>query len=136
MERQLSLTTTLLDHAADVLDALAALPDAHPEPDALRLRPLLRNYHRKCGGDTRNAGYLRDRARATAQLLADTLALRDQVIAKEQNASMLQLNKSAVFITTLTLVYLPASFAAVCTPPFLRRSSEPTRSGLTRGRNS
>ena len=112
-ERALLRTTTLLASCTDALDGLMT---DNSDADLIRLGPTLRNHQRRCGGDSRNAGFLKERARATAQLLADTLALRDQVIAKEQNASMLQLNKSAVFITTLTLVYLPASFAAVWIP--------------------
>ncbi|KPA42068.1 zinc transport protein [Fusarium langsethiae] len=46
------------------------------------------------------------------QLLANTLSFREQSLAKAQNTTMLRLNKSAVFITTLTLLYLPPSFVA------------------------
>lgn len=74
---------------------------------------FLRNHRRQSDGYVRTTTYLQNRTRCTAQLLADTLALRDQVIAKEQGATMLQLNKSAVFITMLTLIYLPPSLVAV-----------------------
>lgn len=73
----------------------------------------LQNDRRKCVGFFHNANHLQQRTEATAQLLANTLSFRDQVIAKEQNGNMLQLNKSAVFITILGLIYVPASFAAV-----------------------
>ncbi|KAK1752732.1 hypothetical protein QBC47DRAFT_389172 [Echria macrotheca] len=72
----------------------------------------LKNYQRQCGVYSRTAVHLQARTQTTARLLADTLSFRDQVVAKEQNGNMLQLNKSAVFITTLTLLYLPASFVA------------------------
>ncbi|KAK0631511.1 hypothetical protein B0T14DRAFT_4413 [Immersiella caudata] len=72
----------------------------------------LRNHIRKCRSYSRTASHLQQRTQITARLLADTLSFRDQVVAKEQNGNMLQLNKSAVFITTLTLLYLPASFVA------------------------
>jgi hypothetical protein len=73
----------------------------------------LRNHLRQCKSYSRTASHLQQRTQTTARLLADTLSFRDQVVAKEQNGNMLQLNKSAVFITTLTLLYLPASFVAV-----------------------
>lgn len=46
--------------------------------------------------------------------MTESLSFQDQMLAKHQNDSMLQLNKTAVFMTTLTLVYLPSSFIAVC----------------------
>ena len=52
-------------------------------------------------------------AEKNTQLLANTLSFREQLYAKAQNDNMLRLNKSAVFITTLTLFYLPASFVSV-----------------------
>ncbi|RGP76505.1 zinc transport [Fusarium sporotrichioides] len=51
-------------------------------------------------------------AQKITQLLANTLSFREQSLAKAQNTTMLRLNKSAVFITTLTLLYLPPSFVA------------------------
>lgn len=73
----------------------------------------LKNCERRCISYSKTATHLRERCNATARLLADTLSFRDQVVAKEQNGNMMQLNKSAVFITTLSLLYLPASFVAV-----------------------
>ncbi|KAF0641053.1 hypothetical protein FPSE5266_06818 [Fusarium pseudograminearum] len=57
--------------------------------------------------------YLESRlSQKITQLLANTLNFREQSLAKAQNTTMLRLNKSAVFITTLTLLYLPPSFVA------------------------
>jgi Mg2+ and Co2+ transporter CorA len=120
LERRLFKTTSLLGSTTDVLDELASL-DSVTVPGSAHLYPQVKNHRRQCGGNIRTATFLEQRARITAQLLADTLALRDQVISKEQGASMLQLNKSAVFITTLGLVYLPASFVAVSVPSNYRR---------------
>lgn len=75
------------------------------------------NIRRRCGADFRVANFLQDRIKSSSTLLAQTLSFRDQEIAKEQNDNMLQLNKSAVFITMLSLVYAPASFVAVCILP-------------------
>lgn len=71
------------------------------------------NLRRRCAAGRRVAGYLEERIKSSSTLLAQTLSLKDQEIAKEQNGNMLQLNKSAVFITMLSLVYAPASFVAV-----------------------
>ncbi|CEJ81247.1 hypothetical protein VHEMI01387 [[Torrubiella] hemipterigena] len=84
------------------------------------------NLRRRCAADFRVANFLEERIKSSSTLLAQTLAFRDQEIAKEQNATMLELNKSAVFqnanmlelnksavfITMLSLVYAPASFVA------------------------
>ncbi|KAI0126147.1 hypothetical protein BJ170DRAFT_633987 [Xylariales sp. AK1849] len=96
---------TVLYHGNDVLDELLTLssgPASSP----------LERYRRRAIADTRTATYLQQRAQTTAQLVSDTLSFRDQIVAKEQNGNMLRLNKSAVFLTTLTLLYLPASFVA------------------------
>jgi hypothetical protein len=102
-----------LASTVELLNELSSLDSSTNADSVAILLPSVQNYRRACLANVRTLTYLQQRARSTAQLLADTLALRDQVISKEQNASMLQLNKSAVFITTLTLVYLPASFVAV-----------------------
>lgn len=108
----------ILNHSIDTLKELYVLLDEHPQ---LRMLPLetrqlavqLRNQYSNCRAYSRTALYLQQRTQATATLMSDTLSFRDQVVAKEQNGTMLQLNKSAVFITMLTLFYLPASFVAV-----------------------
>lgn len=107
----------ILGHAIDTLKELYVLLDEHLQlralPETRQLTAQLRNQYSNCRAYTRTATYLQQRTQATATLLSDTLSFRDQVVAKEQNGTMLQLNKSAVFITMLTLFYLPASFVAV-----------------------
>lgn len=98
---------TILAAAGDVLtqlDCLTPLGANRKETQSLK------NIQRQCDTYSRTATHLQQRVQITAQLLADTLLFRDQVLAKEQNGNMLQLNRSAVFLTTLTLLYLPASF--------------------------
>ncbi|KAF3397420.1 hypothetical protein DPV78_007373 [Talaromyces pinophilus] len=98
---------TILEAAGDVLtelNALVSLDLANQETQKLK------NIQRQCETYSRTATHLQQRVQITAQLLADTLLFRDQVLANEQNGNMLQLNRSAVFLTTLTLLYLPASF--------------------------
>ncbi|KAK6954050.1 hypothetical protein Daesc_004012 [Daldinia eschscholtzii] len=104
---------TLLSHTEDVLKELSSTfiqEDLSIAPETIN---VLDNYRRRCVAHCRVANLLQQRAQTTAQLLANTLSFRDQILAKQQNGNMLQLNKSAVFLTTLTLLYLPASFVAV-----------------------
>jgi hypothetical protein len=61
----------------------------------------------------RTAAFLQGRSNNTATLLADTLAFRNQGVAQEQNGSMVVLTRSAVFITVITLVYLPWTLVTV-----------------------
>ncbi|KAF5983433.1 hypothetical protein FBULB1_3744 [Fusarium bulbicola] len=73
---------------------------------------VFQNDQRNCRSYFRAAEYLQKLAEKNTQLLANTLSFREQLYTKDQNDNMLRLNKSAVFITTLTLLYLPASFVA------------------------
>lgn len=73
----------------------------------------LQNQHRQCITFSRTATHFQQRVQSTSRLIADTLLLRDQVVATEQSNNMLQLNKSAIFITRLSLLYLPPSFIGV-----------------------
>ncbi|CAJ2504033.1 Uu.00g114270.m01.CDS01 [Anthostomella pinea] len=107
-----------LSHGEDVLRELVsvfgqdrAAAGVGPLPTAAVVLQL-ENYRRRAQACSRTATSLHRRSQTTAQLLSDTLSFGDQIVAKEQNGSMLQLNKSAVFLTTLTLFYLPASFVA------------------------
>ncbi|KAK5653980.1 hypothetical protein OQA88_7656 [Cercophora sp. LCS_1] len=104
---------TMLQAASETLSELCSLLGMMSEVAATHPGTLeLKNHLRRSKGYSQTATYLRQRTQTTARLLSDTLSFRDQVVAKEQNGNMLQLNKSAVFITTLTLLYLPASFVA------------------------
>jgi len=103
----LDTASETLGEICSLLGSMSAVAAQHPGTLSLK------NQLRQCKGYTRTAAHLQQRTQTTARLLADTLSFRDQVVAKEQNGNMLQLNKSAVFITTLTLLYLPASFVAV-----------------------
>ncbi|KAJ5165155.1 Mg2+ transporter protein CorA-like/Zinc transport protein ZntB [Penicillium coprophilum] len=103
----------VLASATDILDELCTVISSESviSTDKSAVQ-VFKNYRRECIANSRNASHLQERAQIVSKLLADTLLFRNQVLAKEQNTNMLQLNKSAVFITTLTLVYLPSSFLA------------------------
>ncbi|KAJ5370258.1 Mg2+ transporter protein CorA-like/Zinc transport protein ZntB [Penicillium cataractarum] len=98
----------MITSTTDVIDELCTIFEAISRP-SIESQDL-QNHRRKCLVNSRTATHLKDRVQTIAHLLADTLLLRDQVVAREQNKNIFQLNKSAVFITTLTLLYLPASF--------------------------
>ncbi|RDA93447.1 hypothetical protein CP533_2654 [Ophiocordyceps camponoti-saundersi (nom. inval.)] len=104
-------TATTLSAAQQLLSDLSSLLREEPL-DSKAEAEQLDNHARRCVAYARAAAHLGRQAQTTAQLLTATLSLHDQVIAKEQNGNMLKLNKSAVFVTTLTLVYAPASFVA------------------------
>lgn len=108
----LTSATEILDELCNVVSSMSVAPTNHGGVH------YFKNHRRECTANSRNAAHLQQRANIVSKLLADTLLLRDQVLAKEQNANMLRLNKSAVFITTLSLVYLPSSFLAVSVPLF------------------
>jgi Mg2+ and Co2+ transporter CorA len=113
---------TILSHTTEVLDELIVLATHQQSQASLSvetarlLASQLKSHRHQCTTYSRTATYLLQRTQATAQLLAETLSFRDQVIAKDQNGAMLRLNKSVVFITTVTLLYLPASFVSVSLP--------------------
>ena len=86
------------------------------QSEASVLSAEFRQHQARCKTYSRIAQHHQHRSRAVAQLISETLSLKDQIIAKEQNQSMIQLNKSAIIITVVTLIYLPPSFLAVCIP--------------------
>lgn len=110
LESQFLQASTFLSHAEDVLQELSqTLCQEKQRPQTVG---VLDNYRRQAIAHCRTATLLQRRAQTTTQLLANTLSCHDQLLAKQQNNNMLRLNKSAVFLTTLTLLYLPASFVA------------------------
>jgi hypothetical protein len=119
VEGQFLQIPTILAPAADVLHELCTLHESMSESVADWGIQQLKNHQRQCVAYSRMATHLQQRVQIVTRLLSETLLLRDQVVANQQNKNMLQLNKSAVFITTLTLLYLPASFMAVSFFPFL-----------------
>ncbi|KAI0376200.1 hypothetical protein F5Y04DRAFT_273934 [Hypomontagnella monticulosa] len=113
LDSQFLQVSTLLSHGEDVLRELSSIfTQEGLKNTAPGLMETLDNYRRQSVAHGRTATFLQRRAQTTGQLLSDTLSFRDQILSKQQNSSMLQLNKSAVFLTTLTLLYLPASFVA------------------------
>jgi hypothetical protein len=109
----------ILESFMDVLSELKSLTEAlfvegFITPIELRhSRRQLENYRKQSISFTRIASFLQKRSNNTATLLADTLAFKNQSVAQEQNVSMLTLTRSAVFITVLTLFYLPWTFMTV-----------------------
>ncbi|KAI1092774.1 hypothetical protein F5B19DRAFT_453559 [Rostrohypoxylon terebratum] len=110
LDSQFLQASTFLSHSEDVLQELSLLlgQEGRRSPTV----GVLDNYRRQAIAHRRTTALLQRRAQTTTQLLANTLSCHDQLLAKQQNNNMLRLNKSAVFLTTLTLLYLPASFVA------------------------
>ncbi|KAJ4286536.1 hypothetical protein N0V90_013236 [Kalmusia sp. IMI 367209] len=67
-------------------------------------------YRKHASTFIRTAKFLQQRSNTTATLVADTVAFKNQGVAQEQNGNMLLLTRSAVFLTVLTLFYLPWTF--------------------------
>lgn len=120
LQTQFLEVSTILASATDLLDDLCTLISSGSVTSTNHAGVhFYKNQRRECIANSHNAKHLQERAQIVSKLLADTLLFRDQALAKEQNSNMLKLNKSAVFITTLTLVYLPSSFLAVSIPPLI-----------------
>jgi Mg2+ and Co2+ transporter CorA len=120
LESRLLQIPVILAGSNEVLEGLSSLcrdwyPDStgHAKESARTALVEFQKHVFNCRAYVRVADFLQQRAQKITQLLANTLSFREQLYAKVQNDSMLRLNKSAVFITTLTLLYLPASFVAV-----------------------
>ena len=92
---------------------------------------VLQNYATMAAAYSQNASFLRDRVRGTAQLLSDTLNLKYQKIGQSVSENTLAFTNAASqdsatvrVITVVTLLYLPATFVAVCL--YLRKGHKQT----------
>ncbi|KAJ5765989.1 uncharacterized protein N7511_003605 [Penicillium nucicola] len=113
LETRFRQVPALLSSAMDLLQDLSALIDAESETSETKhVTQCLKNHVRYCKTYSQSANYLQQQAKSVAKLLSGSLLARDQLLAQEQNKNILELNKSAVFITRLTLFYLPTSFVA------------------------
>ncbi|KAI0889173.1 uncharacterized protein GGS22DRAFT_153353 [Annulohypoxylon maeteangense] len=110
LDSQFAQASTFLSHGEEVLRELSSI--LGHENQNIRTVGELDNHRRQVVAHNRTSTLLQKRAHTTTQLLTNTLSCHDQLLAKQQNGNMLRLNKSAVFLTTLTLLYLPASFVA------------------------
>ncbi|ESU15681.1 hypothetical protein FGSG_09151 [Fusarium graminearum PH-1] len=119
LESRLVQIPFLLAASNDVLAGLSSLcqgllcnTDDHLQESARTAMVQFNQQKSYCEVYSRGAQCLQLQSQKITQLLANTLNFREQSLAKVQNTTMLRLNKSAVFITTLTLLYLPPSFVA------------------------
>jgi len=102
----------VLDELKDLSESLAA-DKVISGADVKSANRRLENSRKQCLAYSRSADFLAHRSDNTARLLADTLDFKNQWVAQEQNLKMLILTRSAVFITVLTLIYLPWTFVSV-----------------------
>lgn len=108
LEKKLIQEAGLIDGVVDLLDELSVLLDSMGETTGCKPKvQLLKNHRRHCIAYSRLASNLRQQTQSLTRLIADTLNFRDQHIAGNQNDNI-------IFITKLSLVYLPPSFIAVC----------------------
>uniref|UniRef100_A0A4E9DYZ5 Uncharacterized protein n=1 Tax=Gibberella zeae TaxID=5518 RepID=A0A4E9DYZ5_GIBZA len=119
LESRLLEIPVLISASDDVLVGLCSLCQDRRYNTGTRARGIARasqsqfeQFRRNCAAYTRVSYCLQRRAEKITQLLTNTLSFREQFNAKAQNETMLRLNRSAIFITTLTLLYLPPSFVA------------------------
>ncbi|KAJ5133679.1 uncharacterized protein N7443_004697 [Penicillium atrosanguineum] len=113
LETRLLQIPTMLASATDTLDELCVLFETVLQTTESRKGIAdMRNQRRRCVAYSKTASHLQQQVHMVSGLLTNTLLFRDQFVAKEQNKSLFQLNKSAVFLTTLGLLYLPSSFMA------------------------
>ncbi|KAF5264283.1 hypothetical protein FOXYS1_4940 [Fusarium oxysporum] len=117
LETRLVQVPAMLAASKDVLEGLVCLcrgmtgrEDEKITEFSRSTLAVIQQHIRECAGYTRVADCLEQRVQKITQLLANTLSFREQLNAKVQNNSMLKLNN---LITTLTVLYLPASFVAV-----------------------
>ena len=80
----------------------------------------LQNYNRAAAAYLQNATFILQKIRATAQMLSDTLKMKDQQTAQNISKNTLALNDKVVqdsgtirVITVVTLLFLPGQFIAV-----------------------
>ncbi|EWY80800.1 hypothetical protein FOYG_16721 [Fusarium oxysporum NRRL 32931] len=116
LETRLVQVPAMLAASRDVLEGLVCLcremtgrEDEKITEFSRSTLAVIQQHIRECAGYTRVADCLEQRVQKITQLLANTLSFREQLNAKVQNNSMLKLNN---LITTLTVLYLPASFVA------------------------
>ncbi|EXL90144.1 hypothetical protein FOIG_16593 [Fusarium odoratissimum NRRL 54006] len=116
LETRLVQVPAMLAASRDVLEGLVCLcreitgrEDEKIAEFSRSALAAIQQHIRECAGYTRVADCLEQRVQKITQLLANTLSFREQLNAKVQNNSMLKLNN---LITTLTVLYLPASFVA------------------------
>ena len=103
-----------------VFDDTSQSEGSHWDDDHRATQEFLHNYAAMAAAYTQNAIFLRDKIRGTAELLSDTLNLKNQMFAQRMSANTLELTDAAAAdsaairtITVVTLLYLPATFVAV-----------------------
>ena len=90
------------------------------DDDHRATQEFLQSFAAMAAAYSQNAIFLRDKIRGTAELLSDTLNLKNQMFAQRMSANTLELTDAAAAdsaairtITVVTLLYLPATFVAV-----------------------
>lgn len=103
---------TLFHHSSDTLEGLLHC-SGRSGNSTNPARQKLENCRRQAVSYSRTAAYLQQRAQTTAELLFETLSLRDQTVTKIQTETMTNMSRSAYCIAIMGLFYLPTTLVAV-----------------------
>ena len=116
LESRFMLAPAILQSFSDALSELGSFSEkllAHNCMQANEVRLFatsIDNYRKHASTFIRTAKFLQQRSNSTATLVSDTVAFKNQGVAQEQNGNMLLLTRSAVFLTVVTIFYLPWTF--------------------------
>jgi Mg2+ and Co2+ transporter CorA len=106
-------TPAVLQSFSDTLSGLGSFSekllanDCMQPSEARSFAISMSNCRRHASTFIRTAKFLQQRCNNTATLVSDTVAFKNQGVAQEQNGNMLLLTRSALFLTVVTLFYLP-----------------------------
>ena len=118
LESRFMPAPAILQSFSDTLSGLGSLSEKLSVHNCIHANEVrlfaisINNYHKQALTFIRTAKFLQQRSNNTATLVSDTVAFKNQGVAQEQNGNMLVLTRSAVFLTVLTLIYLPWTFMA------------------------
>lgn len=113
LESRFMPTPAILQSFSDTLSELGLFSEKLAANNCIQVNEaqafaiLLSNYRRHASTFIRTAKFLQQRCNNTATLVSDTVAFKNQGVSQEQNGNMLLLTRSAVFLTVVTLFYLP-----------------------------
>ena len=130
LEARLLLLPPIFQSLTQAIQTLQAMNNAFQADGAVSdethraTQETLQNYDRMAAAYLQNATFILQKIRATAQMLSDTLKMKDQQIAQNISKNTLALNNRVVqdsgtirVITVVTLLFLPGQFIAVMLLP-------------------
>ena len=126
LEARLLLLQPIFQSLIQAIETLQTMNDAFQADGAVSgethkaTQESLQNYSRAAAAYQQNATFILQKIRATAQMLSDTLKMKNQQTAENISKNTLALNNRVVLdsgtirvITIVTLLFLPGQFIAV-----------------------